>query len=111
MEKMHYGRLMTMAVSSFLAMYALMYAMVNTFSNVYSNLNQCYMAGLMAAPMVIIELALMGAMYGDRRRNALVMAGSLVAMLVFWVCIRQQARHHGQAVPPLHDPAPRGGRY
>jgi uncharacterized protein (DUF305 family) len=25
------------------------------------------------------------------RRNALVMAGSLVAMLVFWVCIRQQA--------------------
>ena len=59
----HYGRLLLMLALSFVAMYILMYAMVNSFANVYNNVNQVYMAGLMAAPMGVIELALMGAMY------------------------------------------------
>ena len=37
---------------SFVAMYALMYAMVDQWANVYNNVNQFYMAGLMAAPML-----------------------------------------------------------
>ena len=90
MKKMHYGRLLGMAVLSFISMYALMYAMVNRFDNVYSNLNQFYMAGLMASPMVIIELALMGVMYPDKRRNAFIVAGSAGAMILFWIFIRQQ---------------------
>jgi hypothetical protein len=90
MSKMHYGRLLLMAVLSFLSMYVLMYAMVNEFANVYMNLNQVYMAGLMAAPMVIIELALMGAMYRDRKRNAVIMAASLIAVGMFWIFIREQ---------------------
>jgi hypothetical protein len=90
MGKMHYSRLVLMAVLSFASMYVLMYAMVNTFANVYANVNQFYMAGLMAAPMVIIELALMGAMYGDKRKNVLIMGVSLVAMIAFWVFIRRQ---------------------
>jgi hypothetical protein len=32
-----------------------MYVMVNRFANVYSNLNQFYMAGLMTAPIVVID--------------------------------------------------------
>ena len=71
-------------------MYVLMYAMVNTFANVYGNLNQFYMAGLMAAPMVVIELALMVSMYGDRKRNVTITAVSLVALGAFWIAIRQQ---------------------
>jgi uncharacterized protein (DUF305 family) len=90
MSKMHYGRLLLMAVLSFVSMYVLMYAMVNRFTNVYINLNQFYMAGLMAAPMVIIELALMGAMYSDRKRNAVIIAASLVALGMFWMFIREQ---------------------
>jgi hypothetical protein len=90
MSKMHYGRLLLMAVLTFLSMYVLMYAMVNEFANVYMNLNQVYMAGLMAAPMVIIELALMGAMYRDRKRNAVIMAASLIAVGMFWIFIREQ---------------------
>jgi uncharacterized protein (DUF305 family) len=90
MGKMHYGRLLLMAVLSFVSMYVLMYAMVNAFANVYMNLNQFYMAGLMAAPMVIIELALMGAMYGDRKRNVIIMAVSLIGLGAFWTFIRQQ---------------------
>ena len=86
----HYGRLLLMVLLSFIAMYVLMYAMVNSFANVYMNINQVYMAGLMAAPMGAIELALMGAMYRDKRMNRLVMAGSIVALAVFWILIRQQ---------------------
>jgi hypothetical protein len=37
---------------------------VDTLVNVYPHLNQAYMAGLMAAPMVIIELALMAPCIG-----------------------------------------------
>src|SRR3546814_15100471 len=55
----HYGRLMAMVALSFVAMYILMYAMVNRFENVFNNINQVYMAGLMAGPMLLIELALM----------------------------------------------------
>jgi uncharacterized protein (DUF305 family) len=121
MDKMHYGRLMLMAVLSFVSMYVLMYAMVDRFTNVYLNLNQFYMAGLMAAPMVIIELALMGAMYSDRRKNVVIMTVSLIALIMFWVLIRQQTAitdrqflrsmipHHAGAIlmceeAPIHDP-------
>ncbi len=58
-----YVRLGAMLVLSFLAMYALMYAMVDRWQNVHNNLNQAWMAGLMVAPMLVIELALMWRMY------------------------------------------------
>jgi hypothetical protein len=86
----HYGRLLAMILLSFLAMYILMYAMVNTFDNVFANVNQFYMAGLMAAPMVLIELVLMARMYPDRRLNAILATISVLAMVLFWIGIRQQ---------------------
>lgn len=121
MSKSHYGRLLVMAVLSFLCMYALMYAMVDTFANVYPNFNQFYMAGLMTAPMVIIELGLMGLMYQNKSVNALIMAASAIALIVFWTLIRQQTAisdrqflksmipHHAAAIlmceeAPLTDP-------
>jgi uncharacterized protein (DUF305 family) len=89
-HELHYGRLALMAALSFVAMYALMYAMVDVFGNVYPNLNQAYMAGLMTAPMVVIELVLMGSMYGSRRLNAFIVVASLVLGASCWVLIRQQ---------------------
>jgi uncharacterized protein (DUF305 family) len=89
-SQMHYGRLLVMIVLSFISMYALMYGMVNAFANVYMNVNQFYMAGLMAAPMGIIELALMSAMYRNRKLNMVVAIGSVVALALFWVLLRQQ---------------------
>jgi uncharacterized protein (DUF305 family) len=86
----HYGRLLLMLVLSFISMYVLMYGMVNTFANVYMNVNQFYMAGLMAAPMGLIELALMGAMYRDRKLNMIVAVGSAVVLTVCWMLLRQQ---------------------
>jgi uncharacterized protein (DUF305 family) len=87
----HYGRLLVMAVLSFVAMYVLMYAMVDRFANVYANANQAYMAGLMAAPMVLIELAVMRGMYRKRSLNIAIAAGSVVVGVLCFVAIRAQA--------------------
>lgn len=75
---------------SFLAMYVLMYAMVDRASNAVANVNQAYMAALMTSPMLILELLLMGAMYRDRRRNAIILAGGVVLGLLSFTAIRQQ---------------------
>lgn len=72
-------------------MYILMYAMVNTVDNVFNNFNQFYMAGLMTAPMVLIELFVMRAMFPNKQRNALIIVISIIAALVFFLLIRQQA--------------------
>jgi hypothetical protein len=86
----HYYRLLGMVVLSFVAMYVLMYAMVNSFANVYNNVNHFYMAGLMAAPMALIELALMSSMYRDKRLNIIISVASILALVVFFILIRQQ---------------------
>ena len=65
----HYLRFLVMIVLMFISMYILMYAMVNAFANVYNNFNQFYMAGLMTAPMVLIEILLMGMMYKNKKLN------------------------------------------
>jgi hypothetical protein len=117
----HYRRLATMAVLSFLAMFALMYAMVDRVSNVLPNLNQAYMAGLMTAPMVLIEVLVMRSMYPNTRLNIAVMSASAAMLVVFWFLIREQTGisdeqflksmipHHGGAIlmceqAPLRDP-------
>lgn len=89
-EPKHYRRLLVMTVISFIAMYVLMYAMVDRLANVYPNFNQFYMAGLMAAAMVAIELVVMSRMYPNKRRNVLLIAASVAALAVFWILIRQQ---------------------
>lgn len=86
-----YAKLAIMAALSFIAMYVLMYSMVDRFANVIPNVNQFYMAGLMAMPMIIIELIIMWKMYTNRRLNTLLLAASAVLLVVFYMCIRKQA--------------------
>ncbi len=86
-----YFLLLLMAVFSFVAMYVLMYAMVDRFSNVLPNWNQAYMAALMTAPMVLIELLLMRSMYRRPRLNVLVAAVAIVVGVGAFVAIRKQS--------------------
>lgn len=86
----HYLRFLLMTVLMFISMYILMYAMVNVFANVYGNFNQFYMAGLMTAPMVLIEILLMGMMYKNKKLNLAIIAVSAIALLGFWFLIREQ---------------------
>jgi hypothetical protein len=91
MHKQHYRSFGIMIVLHFIAMYVLMYAMVHDLTaNVYNSLNQFYMAGLMTSSMIGIELLLMGSMYPNKKLNAALIALSVVALLGFWLFIRQQ---------------------
>lgn len=121
MDGKHYRHLLIMAVLSFASMYILMYAMVNGVGNVFNNLNQAYMAALMTAPMVIIELTVMRGMYHDKRRNTAIGAGCVLAGIAAFALIRAQTGisdrqflrsmipHHGGAIlmceqAPIRDP-------
>jgi hypothetical protein len=86
----HYAKFLIMTILMFISMYILMYAMVNSFSNVYNNVNQFYMAGLMTAPMVLIEILLMGSMYRNKTINLAIIVASVVALVGFWFLIREQ---------------------
>lgn len=90
-EHSHYNHLLLMTVLSFACMYILMYAMVDTIKEVIPNVNQFYMAGLMAAPMVIIEILVMRNMYKDKEKNALFIIGATILLFVFFFGIRTQA--------------------
>ena len=90
MQKGHYRRLLVMAVVSFVAMYILMYAMTDRLANVFANFNQFYMAGLMTAAMVIIELLVMSGMYPNKRTNAVLLVVSAVALVGFFAAIQKQ---------------------
>lgn len=109
MHKKHYLQLAIMTVLSFGAMYILMYAMVDRLGYVYSNVNQAYMAALMAAPMVLIELVVMGGMYPNKKLNYALIAGSIVAGLAFFGLIRAQAgvgdRQFIRSMVPHHSGA------
>jgi uncharacterized protein (DUF305 family) len=48
------------------------------------------MAGLMTAPMVVIELWLMSSMYKDKRLNAVAIVVSVAAGILSFTLIRQQ---------------------
>lgn len=104
-----YHRLLIMSVLSFIAMYIAMYAMVNTFDNIYNNLNKFYMAGLMTAPMVIIGILVMGPMYADKRLNTWILAISMIALIGFFLLIRQQTaiadKQFLRAMIPHHSSA------
>lgn len=85
-----YNRLLLMTVLSFIAMYVFMYTMINSIDNFYHNVNQLYMAGLMAMPMVIFELIIMQGMYMNKKRNAAIIGSSLIALAAFFLFIRVQ---------------------
>ena len=80
-----------MAILSFVAMYVLMYAMVDHTFNALPNINQAYMAGLMAAPMVWLQLLLMRGWYRDGRRNLAFALGSLLVSLGCLGAVRSQS--------------------
>jgi uncharacterized protein (DUF305 family) len=48
------------------------------------------MAGLMTAPMILIEMILMGGMYPNKKINLAIIGFGVVALVGFWFLIREQ---------------------
>ena len=90
MGNQHYHHLLIMTILSFISMFILMYAMVDRFANVFVSYNQFYMAGLMTAPMVLIELVVMRSMYTNAKWNVAIIVATVVALLFFFMAIRVQ---------------------
>ena len=109
MKQNPYRHLGVMAAVSFVSMYILMYAMVNSVDDVYMNVNQVYMAGLMTAPMIVIELVVMRMMYHSMKLNALIIAASVVAGVVLIMLIQRQTavadRQFLRSMIPHHSAA------
>ena len=90
MSGKQYQKLAWMVIISFMAMFILMYSMVDKFANVVINVNQFYMAGLMTAPMIIIEMILMSSMYKNKKTNGIIITISIVALAACFLFIRNQ---------------------
>lgn len=88
--KSMYVNLAIMAVLSFISMFVFMYMMVDSFANVYPNINQVYMAGLMTAPMIVIEIFVMWSMYNNKKANLIIAGVSVLLLILFTAFIRYQ---------------------
>ena len=89
-HKSQYSKLIWMTVISYIAMFILMYSMVDKFANVIINVNQFYMAALMTAPMIIIEMIIMGGMYMNKKLNLIIISISAVVLVACFFFIRVQ---------------------
>jgi hypothetical protein len=86
----HYSRLLIMIGLHFIAMYILMYSMVNVFNNLFNSFNQVYMAALMTASMVLIELPVMSSMYKSKTLNAVFITVGVAMLIGSFLLIREQ---------------------
>jgi len=90
MKHSPYQLLALMAGLHVVAMFVLMFAMVNTFANAVPNINFLYMGFMMSAPMLLLEMMLMGMMYKDKKLNKLVILIGIIVLVVSFLMIRYQ---------------------
>jgi uncharacterized protein (DUF305 family) len=76
---------------SFAAMYFVMFAMIDGWADFHNNVNTAYMALMMVAPMAVLMLATMGAMYRKRPLNVALYAGFVGIFVASYLAIRSQA--------------------
>ena len=109
MIRSHYRMLGLNLVISLIIMYFVMFTMIWSLGDFFNNLNMFYMALMMAMPMGILILLMMGTMYSDKRFNLLLYGFfALVFILAFWA-MRTQAivgdRQFVRAMIPHHSGA------
>ena len=75
----------------FVVMYLVMYTMIATLEHFYLNLNNVYMTVMMAAPMAIIMLISMRAMFTVPRLNWLIGLGAAAVFVASYAAMRTQA--------------------
>ncbi|HKY95491.1 MAG TPA: DUF305 domain-containing protein [Kiloniellales bacterium] len=94
-DSRHHGRaywlLALNLVLSFVAMYLVMFAMIDGWADFNNNVNTVYMALMMLAPMAVLMLATMGAMYRRKAWNVALYAGFVAIFVLSFLAIRSQA--------------------
>lgn len=105
----HYWMLGLNLIVSLVIMYFVMFTMIWSASDFFNNLNMAYMAVMMAAPMGILMLLMMGMMYPHRGLNVVLYTVlALLFVLAFWAMRAQAAvgdRQFLRSMIPHHSGA------
>ena len=88
--KKHYTKFVLMLLGSFIAMYITMYLNTYEIDHVYFSLTRFYMACLGIAAMAVIMLLFMINMYKNKKKNIVILLGSLVLFVSALTLVRTQ---------------------
>lgn len=91
MQKMRVQKTLLMTAINFVIMYLLTYAAIASFDHLVPNINKAYMAAIMAAPMLAINLLMNASMYENQRALRIVLAASGLVFVLGFSFIRQQS--------------------
>jgi len=99
----------TIAINS-VVMFLLTYVMIDSLNHFLVNINKVYMTLMMVAPMVVLMLLIMGAMYKNKKLNYVLIVVFLALFAgVFWLArtqtlvgneqfLRSMIPHHSSAI-------------
>ena len=90
MQSSPYPRFFLMLAVSFVVMYVVMYLNTYALDHVYFSLTRFYMTVLMIAAMALVMLLFMQHMYQDKRRNGLIITGSISVFIAALLMVRSQ---------------------
>lgn len=85
-----YTKLAISLCCSFVVMYAVMFLNVAESNHIYLSLTRTYMTLLMVAPMAVIMLLVMGGMYKNKGKNAVIAIGSIIVFVASLFFLRNQ---------------------
>lgn len=109
MVRSHYRMLGLNLVISLIIMYFVMFTMIWSFGEFFNNLNMFYMALMMATPMGILMLRMMGMMYPNKKLNRLLYAAFALLFVFAFGAMRAQGlvgdRQFVRAMIPHHSGA------
>lgn len=106
---MNYGKLVLIMIVSFIMMYGVMFLNVERFDHIYLSLTRTYMALLMALPMGIVMLVILGKMFPDKKRNRVIIVACLVVFGIVLIFLKTQTPvrdiQYMKAMIPQHSSA------
>ena len=85
-----YATLAKLIAINLAVMFLLTYVMLDSLEHFFFSLNRFYMALLMAAPMVVLMLAMMRPMFPSRRLNAAIYATAVAVFVAALALVRTQ---------------------
>jgi len=109
MKQGNYARMVLMLCLSFLIMYGVMFLNVYEYGHIYLSATRLYMTLLMVCPMAVLMLVVMGKMYTNKKRNAIILLSSIVVFIFSLVALRRQIMvsdvQYMKAMIPHHSSA------
>lgn len=98
-----------MLLVSFIIMYAVMFLNVDWLEHVYLSTSRFYMTLLMVSPMALLMLALMPAMYDNKKLNTIIIISSIAVFILSLSFLRTQTliadEQYMKAMIPHHSSA------